>query len=143
MINYDEHDTNMVTRLTVTQFRKHLARYIATVRYGGDYVCIQRKGQDPVYLVSRADMDLIWERSDDLEIGPRKDTGYRSGEGLMRLWREFCRGDGTRQTAKGTAPVGPFLARAEFSCRLPRVSSWCAIQQDIKGQRRKALQQRS
>lgn len=92
MINYDEHDTNMVTRLTVTQFRKHLARYIATVRYGGDYVCIQRKGQDPVYLVSRADMDLIWERSDDLEIGPRKDTGYRSGEGLMRLWREFLQG---------------------------------------------------
>ncbi len=88
MINYDDHDTNMITRVTVTEFRKYLARYIATVRYGSDYVCIRRKGQDPVYLISQADMDLIWERRDDLEVGPRNEDGQRSGNGLMNLWRD-------------------------------------------------------
>ena len=96
MMNYDEHLSTLVTRVSVTQFRKHLAHYIATVRYGDDYVCIQRKGQDPVYLISQADMDLIWERRDDLEVGPRTDKGNRNGLGIMRLWREVLRGQTTR-----------------------------------------------
>ena len=91
-MNYDDHPDILVTRIKVTEFRKHMAHYMATVRYGGDYVCIQRKGQDPVYLVSSADMDLIRERRDDLDVGPRLETGQRSGFGLMRLWQDFLQG---------------------------------------------------
>ncbi|MDA8586828.1 type II toxin-antitoxin system Phd/YefM family antitoxin [Rhodobacteraceae bacterium] len=88
MFNYDEHLKNIRTGVSVTEFRKHLADYIAMVRYGDDWVCIRRKGKDPVWLISQADMDLIWERRDDLHAGPRDDAGHRSGNGFMSWWRK-------------------------------------------------------
>ena len=93
MYNYDHIGQNLVTRVNVTEFRRHLAQYIATVRYGGDYVCIRRKGMEPVYLVSRADMDLICDRTDDIEAGPKDENGHRSGRGLMYWVRQQFKQD--------------------------------------------------
>ena len=72
----------------------HMAHYIAMVRYGDDWVRIKRKGLEPVYLVSEADMKLIWDRSDDMDAGPRDaETGERSGRGLMYWVRQGFRRD--------------------------------------------------
>ncbi|MEM7719116.1 MAG: type II toxin-antitoxin system Phd/YefM family antitoxin [Pseudomonadota bacterium] len=79
--------------VTVTQFRRHLAHYIAAVRYGDDYVCIQRRGRDPVYLISQADMDLIWDRCADLEHGPRDAQGHRRGFGLLYWLRRLIKAE--------------------------------------------------
>lgn len=95
MISYDDHHGPIhVTGISVTELRRHLAHYIAMVRYGDDWVCIRRKGMDPVYLVSEADMKLIWERSDDMEDGLRDPkTGMRPGRGLMYWVRQGFKRD--------------------------------------------------
>lgn len=62
---------------TVTRFRKYLSIYIDHVRYGDHFVCIERKGCDPVYLISQADFDLMCKRSDELlrpPINPQTGT---------------------------------------------------------------------
>ncbi len=83
MINYDDHPQNIRKSIRVTEFRRHMAHYIAMVRYGDDWVAIQRKGGYPVYLVSQADFDLLHERKDDVLHGPRDpETGKRTGRGL-------------------------------------------------------------
>lgn len=89
MVNYDHVQHAIRQRVTVTQFRRHMAHYIAMVRYGDDYICIQRRGHEPVFLVSQADMDLIWERRDDLESGPRDAKGHRRGFGLLYWLRRL------------------------------------------------------
>lgn len=92
MINYEDHHHAIRTVITVTEFRRWMAHYIAMVRYGNDYVCIKRRGMDPVYLVSQADIDLIRERSDGLEQGLRNPkTGRRSGRGMMYWVRRAFR----------------------------------------------------
>ena len=73
--------------VSISEFRRRLSHYVHMVRYGESYVAILRKGMEPVYLVSRADMDLIWEKTDELNGGPRDEKGRRSGWGLMNLWR--------------------------------------------------------
>ena len=64
MINYDDVPHAIHQRTKVTHFRRHMAHYIAMVRYGDDFVCIKRRGMDNVYLVSQADFDLICKRRD-------------------------------------------------------------------------------
>lgn len=66
MIDYEQvpHEIHQVVK--VSQFRRHMAHYIAMVRYGDDYVCIKRKRMDPVYLVSSADFDLIRKRQGEV-----------------------------------------------------------------------------
>ena len=94
MINYDDELHNIRHAVTVTQFRRWMAHYIAMVRYGDDYVCIKRRGRDPVYLVCQADMDLIWERSDDLHSGPHDpETGCRTGRGFLYWLRQVFQGN--------------------------------------------------
>jgi prevent-host-death family protein len=92
MVNYEDKHHNIRKTITVTEFRRWMAHYIAMVRYGDDWVCIKRRGMDPVYLVSKADMDLIWKASDELAYGPvEPETGYRSGRGFMYWVRESLR----------------------------------------------------
>ena len=79
--------------ITVSQFRARLAHYISAVRYGDDWVCIQRKGEDPVYLVSEADMKLIWKTSDEFYEGGRDAQGFLKGRGLWHWVREGFRRD--------------------------------------------------
>ncbi len=97
MVNYDDHEANITSAISITEFRRYMAHYIATVRYGDDYVCIKRKNSEPVYLVSRADMELIWEKSDELHAGPRDAKGHRTGMGFLhwmrRLWKAEQSGD--------------------------------------------------
>ncbi len=70
MISYEHHEDNIrITGISVTEFRRHMAHYIAMVRYGDDWVRIKRKGMEPVYLVSEADMRLIWKASDEFYEG--------------------------------------------------------------------------
>ena len=95
MVNYDDIEDNLTSSVTVTEFRRHMAQYIATVRYGDDYVCIKRKNADPVYLVCKADFDLIWEKSDDLRGGPRNEKGHRTGLGFLYWLREIWKAEQT------------------------------------------------
>lgn len=74
--------------VTVTMLRKHLAQYIARVRYGDEWVCIQRRGCDPVYLVSQVDFNLICKERDELMHGPTDpETGKRPAKGF---WYQLC-----------------------------------------------------
>ena len=95
MISYEDHQDNIrVTGITVSEFRRHLAHYIAMVRYGDDWVRIQRKGMEPVYLVSEADMQLIWKTSDEFYAGPKDPvTGKLPGRGFMHWVRQGFRQD--------------------------------------------------
>ncbi|NNE79595.1 MAG: type II toxin-antitoxin system prevent-host-death family antitoxin [Silicimonas sp.] len=101
MINYEDHPDNIREVITVTQFRRWMAHYIAMVRYGDDWVCIKRRGMDPVYLVSKADMELIREKSDDIELGPRNPkTGSRTGRGFMYWVRRLLKAERSGDPAK-------------------------------------------
>ena len=93
MISYEDHEHNIRTRVTVSEFRRHLAHYIAMVRYGDDWVCIRRKGMDSVFLVSETDMRLIWKASDEFYDGDRDAKGNITGRGLMYWIREGFRQD--------------------------------------------------
>ena len=67
----------------VTHFRKYLSIYIDHVRYGDQYVRINRKGRDAVYLISQADFDLLWSKQDALMYGPRDpETGKLPARGF-------------------------------------------------------------
>ncbi len=55
--------------VSVSTFRKRLAHYIAQVRHGCDFVCIRRRGEGNVYLISQADWDLLSEKISHLESG--------------------------------------------------------------------------
>ncbi|MEO1024817.1 MAG: type II toxin-antitoxin system prevent-host-death family antitoxin [Pseudomonadota bacterium] len=69
--------------VTVSQFRKNVAGYINHVRYGDEWICIQRRNCDPVYLVCKADFDLIMSKVDDLVDGPKDPkTGKRPPKGF-------------------------------------------------------------
>ncbi len=59
MMNDEDHPQTQRHGVSVSEFRRRLAHYISVVRYGDDWVCIHRKGMEPVYLVSEADMKLI------------------------------------------------------------------------------------
>lgn len=101
MISYEDHPETIQHWITVTRFRRHMAHYIAMVRYGNDWVCIRRKGMEPVYLVSKADFDLIREKADDLHDGPRDPkTGYRSGLGFMHWLRELLKAERSGDPAR-------------------------------------------
>ena len=94
MISYEDHPKEIRQTVTVSKFRAQMAHYIAMVRYGDDWICIKRKGCDPVYLVSAADMDLIWKESNALYgksvVYP---NGFKSGHNLMHWVREAFRRD--------------------------------------------------
>ncbi|MGI9390051.1 MAG: type II toxin-antitoxin system Phd/YefM family antitoxin, partial [Boseongicola sp.] len=45
--------------VTTTAFRRRLAHYVGRVRHGGDFIAIERKGEENVYLISQADWDLL------------------------------------------------------------------------------------
>ena len=87
----NEIDPNRTLRrtVTVTEFRSRMAHYIASVRYGDDWLRIRRKGTDPVYLVSEADFRMLCEKVDEFYDGPRdRMTGQRTGRGFMYwLWQ--------------------------------------------------------
>lgn len=87
----DEEERSQTIRhgVTVSEFRRRLAHYVALVRYGDDWVCIHRKGMEPVYLVSEADMKLIWDTSDEFYGGGRDADGFLKGRGL---WHWICEG---------------------------------------------------
>ncbi len=55
--------------ITVSEFRRCLAHYVGCVRYGGDFIAINRKGEDSVYLISQADWDLLGKKITDLDSG--------------------------------------------------------------------------
>ena len=94
MISYEDHPKEIRPTVTVSQFRAHMAHYIAMVRYGDDWVRIKRKGCAPVYLVSEADMKLIWKESDALYDKSIVDnSGMKTGYGLLHWIREGFRHD--------------------------------------------------
>ena len=82
------------TIVKVTAFRKNMSRLIASVRHGDDWVCIKRKGCDPVYLVSQADFDLIQSRRDALLNAPRDpETGMPTGKGFWQRLKDVLRAE--------------------------------------------------
>ena len=92
MINYDDAPADQQHYISVTEFRRHLSHYIALVRYGDDFICITRRGGNPVYLVSEADFDLIREQEEILDHGPRDENGERmQSDGLMSRLRDLIR----------------------------------------------------
>lgn len=94
MINYDDHPDSIRKIVRVTEFRQRMSHYIAMVRYGDDWVCIKRRGTDPVYLVSQADFDLINRRRDRLLNAPKDpDTGKPKGKGLWQQLRDALAAD--------------------------------------------------
>lgn len=96
--------------VSVTEFRRHMAHYIAAVRYGDDWLCIRRKGTDPVYLVSETDFRLICEKVDDMAEGPRDPkTGRRSGRGFMHWVYEALTAD--RKAGRSEVPAPPTPTR--------------------------------
>lgn len=93
MISYEDVPGNIRHIVSVTQLRRHLAHYIAMVRYGDDWVCIKRRGMPPVFLVSQADFDLICTRRDDLHGGPPDAAGHRTGFGLVYWLKALIRAE--------------------------------------------------
>jgi len=80
--------------VTASEFRGRLAHYIGRVRHGGDFIAIQRKGEESVYVISQADWDLLDARIADIEDGPYDPEGKRRRGGIMawfRLRREEAR----------------------------------------------------
>ena len=87
--DYHDHPEPLRHIIGITAFRKHMAHYIATVRYGDDWICIKRNHAEPVYLVSQADFDLISDRRDELLGAPRDPvTRMRRGKGMWQVLRE-------------------------------------------------------
>ncbi len=94
MISYEDHPREITQTVTVSKFRAHLAHYIAMVRYGDDWIRIKRKGCAPVYLVSEADMKLIWKESDAFYGHNRcAKTGAKTGYDFLHWIREGFRRD--------------------------------------------------
>lgn len=94
MISYEDHPGEIRMTVNTSQFRAHLAHYIAMVRYGDDWVRIKRKGCDPVYLVSEADMKLIWKESNAFYGHSRNaETGAESGYSFLHWINEGFRRD--------------------------------------------------
>ena len=91
--------------VTVSEFRRHLARYIARVRFGDDFVAVHRRGEDPVFLISQADFDLLEERRTDLDVGPYDPERKGRWAGIMK----FLRDDKTyqRRKAQGLQAIPP------------------------------------
>ena len=98
MPNYDHIDDNLHSYVSVTQFRRNLAGYIATVRFGDDFVCIQRKGRDPVYLISEADFAVLSKRRGYARRPSKTEVQQRSG-----FWRRIWAG----RKARASEPPGP------------------------------------
>lgn len=73
--------------ISTSEFRHRLAHYIGLVRYGNDVVVIQRKGEEPVYLISQADWDLLGKKIDHLENDGRDPDTGKLKLGLWRLLR--------------------------------------------------------
>lgn len=73
--------------VTISELRKDLARLVASVRYGSDFVVIRRKAEDNVYLISQADWDLLDRKIDELETGRWCDRRKRMVGGLMSFLR--------------------------------------------------------
>ncbi len=42
-------------KISITDFRRNLSRHVNSVRFGGDAICIRRRNEDNVYLISQAD----------------------------------------------------------------------------------------
>jgi PHD/YefM family antitoxin component YafN of YafNO toxin-antitoxin module len=118
-------DRTLRRTVNVTEFRRHMAHYVASVRYGDDWLRIRRKGTDPVYLVSETDFRLICEKVDDLDGGPRDPkTGRRSGRGFMYWVREAFRADrkaGTVAPAPDRAAEPPPEPVRPAPSRVPEV----------------------
>ena len=77
--DFSDYPVTLQSVATVSEFRRHLAHYIASVRYGRDRVEIRRDGAEPVYLVSAADFEVLQERLVEIDEGPleggRRDAG--------------------------------------------------------------------
>lgn len=84
----DDENATFIRGIKVSEFRRRLAHYIARVRHGDDFVAIHRKGEDPVFLISKADFDLMEEKRLDVEVGPWcEKTKVRRG-GIMKWLRD-------------------------------------------------------
>lgn len=71
--------------VSASTFRKRLSHYVAQVRHGNDFVCIRRRGEENVYLISQADWDLLRQKIVDLESGTFDPKVGARTEGLWAL----------------------------------------------------------
>ena len=97
--------------VTTTAFRARLAHYVGRVRHGGDFIAIERKGEENVYLISQADWDLLDAKIADIEEGPY-DPDWKCRRGGIMKWFRLRRED-AEQRAR-------IAARAEERERIAR-----------------------
>ena len=108
--------------ISTSEFRRRLAHYIGLVRYGNDVVVIHRKGEEPVYLISRADWDLLDKKIDHLENDGRDPVTGRLKLGIWRLLSISYGGERARKRlAKlGAKSAEELMASAEARLELLR-----------------------
>lgn len=95
----------------ITEFRRRLAHWIGCVRYGDDFICIRRKGEDPVFLISKADFDLMEKTRIDYDAGPYDPVTKGRREGIMAWFRRKRR---ERDRAAEGLPEGERLSSAQM-----------------------------
>ncbi len=93
MMNDEDHPQTQRHGVSVSEFRRRLAAGLGHLEVRDEWVCIHRKGMEPVYLVSEADMKLIWKTSDEFYGGGRDADGFLKGRGLWHWIREGFRAD--------------------------------------------------
>ncbi|MEM9969841.1 MAG: type II toxin-antitoxin system prevent-host-death family antitoxin [Pseudomonadota bacterium] len=138
--DFSSYPVTLQSVATVSDFRRHLAHYIASVRYGRDRVEIRRKDAEPVYLVSAADFEVIAERVAPLDEGPVASWGERDPSGSF--WARL---------GKTLTPVGRVLPGKHVEPGMPEViitkdadpvppPSWEEAMTDADRARRASLQ---
>ena len=80
-----------IQSMGTSEFRRRLAHWIGSVRYGDDVICIRRRGADPVYLISKADFDLMEQKRLDIDVGPW-DEELKARSGGIMAWLRKRRG---------------------------------------------------
>lgn len=87
MVNSFRADRTALAVVTASEFRARLAHYIGRVRHGGDFIAIERKGEENVYLISQADWDLLEVWIADVEDGPYDPAVKRRRGGILAWFR--------------------------------------------------------
>jgi len=80
----------MLTRISLTAFRREMTRLLPDVIAGRTRVIVWRHGKPIAALVSMADFDRVWSWEDEDLLGPKDpETGRRQGIQWVREtgWR--------------------------------------------------------
>ena len=124
----------VVDTVSTSAFRTRLSHHLGRVRHGGHCLAVERKNEEPVYVISAADFALLGTRVAEIEDGPQDPVTKRRRGGIMAFLRRESRVDAlnARIEARRVAQAAwaaereaeALAAEAVEPAHLPKTEGW-------------------